>query len=122
MMEIILLMQDGASQSQMTRTMAEPQMAYSVRKSSMPRYRQDTHTVKVMQHPPPWLRQTVLGPDVPTLVRQALARDPRRAAVEQALLARLWPRAGFTAAEKPRLLSLLATPEYQGLLQVGALL
>ena len=39
--------------------------------------------------------------------------------MERALLARLWPRAGFSAAEKPRLLSLLATPEYQGLLQVS---
>lgn len=49
---------------------------------------------------------------------QALARDPRRAAVEAALLTALWPRRGFTVAEKPRLMQLLASPDYQGLVQV----
>ena len=51
-------------------------------------------------------------------ISQKAARDVRRVAVEQALLELLWPGKGLGASEKPRLQKLLASPEYQGLLQV----
>lgn len=41
--------------------------------------------------------------------------------MEAALLATLWPNRGFSGSEKPRLMTLLASPQYQGLLQASLL-
>ena len=49
---------------------------------------------------------------------QALAKDPRRAAVETQLLqGEWWRRHNLVRSERPRLQRLLASPDFQGLVQ-----